>query len=207
MLKNKNGLAVYGVIVVLFLTNHSAPVFAQFGIPKLPVELPLTLPGFPKKEDDKPGANLGILAGGCALVGGAAALVAKKYAEIAAEKDNLSESEAEKLETNYMLGFALAGCAIGSSVAERIIQNMSESAKLAQQEAWEQAQMQTGPVEWQDPNDMTSRGSTELTEIEAMPDGQKCGTRRDIITAEEGTAEPYQRVCQGSDGTWEPALG
>lgn len=195
------------VVLLLFVLSSPIHVVAQFRLPKLPslddVELP-KMPSLGNKENSE-GSNFTLLAGGCALLGATGAYAAKELAELAAEKQGLSSSEADQLQTNYMLGFALAGCALGTSLAEKIISNMSESARQAQEDAWLQAQTQTGPVEWEDPNDSSMHGRTELTSIETLPDGKRCGTRRDVIEAAEGTAEPYQRVCETENG-WETVV-
>lgn len=86
--------------------------------------------------------------------------------------------------------------------------NLSESARTAQEEAWQRAQEQTGPVAWKDPNDPSTHGSSEIIERRPEKGGGECGTRRDVIETAEGTAEPMVRVCRvvGSN-VWKPGTG
>ena len=142
------------------------------------------------------------LAGGTGcLAGGALGYFGgKEVAKMLGEDNELTKDQEEK----FILGAALAGCAVGAVAGVKIIENMSESAKQAQMEAWQEAQQQTGPVSWHDPKDESTRGQTELVEVEALPSGEKCGFRRDTIETTDGTVEPQQRVCQTSGGSWEP---
>lgn len=142
------------------------------------------------------------LAGGTGcLAGGALGYFGgKEVAKLLGEDRELTKDQEEK----FILGAALAGCAVGAAVGVNIIENMSESAKQAQLDAWQEAQQQTGPVSWHDPNDESTRGQTELVEVEALPSGEKCGFRRDTIETVDGTVEPQQRVCQTGGGSWEP---
>ncbi len=140
--------------------------------------------------------------GACVLTGGAAALAGKKLAAKASRNQNLPASEKKKRETSYMLGLGMAGCAMGSSVAARIIQNRTEGERKAQEEAWHQAQVGTGPVSWSSPDHSDVHGEVALTDLHTS-DGKECGTRRDLITTSEGTANPYTDVCR-SAGSDEP---
>lgn len=145
------------------------------------------------------GGGLGCIAGGAiGYYGG------KEFAKMIGKDQPLSDEERER----FMLGAALAGCAVGAAAGVKIIENMSESAKQAQLEAWGEAQQNTGkPVAWSDPNDQATRGTSLLVpDPEPMPSGESCGFRRDIIETQEGTVEPEQRVCQSDSGTWEPRL-
>lgn len=98
---------------------------------------------------------------------------------------------------------ATLGCIVGGTAARKIITNMQDSAKQAQEEAWVVAQAQTDPVEWSDPNSDYS-GTVELVEIEQLPDGQKCGTRRNFVKADAGEAENFVRVCEDESGAYVP---
>ena len=152
---------------------------------------------------DKDGGGLNKLLGGgagCALGGGLAYWGGKKLGKVFGKDNTLSKADQEK----FLLGAALAGCAVGASAGVKLIENMSESAKQAQEDAWLQAQQQTGPVEWQDPNDPSTYGTSELAEIETLPSGERCGLRRDVVATQGQTVEPYQRVCQADNGGWEP---
>ena len=142
------------------------------------------------------------LAGGTGcLAGGALGYFGgKEVAKMLGDDNELTKEQQDK----FILGAALAGCAVGAVAGVKIIENMSESAKQAQLEAWQEAQQQTGPVSWHDPNDESTRGQTELVEVEALPSGEKCGFRRDTIETVDGTVEPQQRVCQTDGGSWEP---
>lgn len=137
---------------------------------------------------------------GCISVGALGYFGGKKFSKMLGKKRPLTKEEQDR----FILGAALAGCAVGAAAGVRIIENMSESAKQAQLDAWTQAQQQSSVVHWQDPNDETTRGTTELTDIESLPSGKRCGFRRDSVTTSEGTIEPQQRVCQDDDGGWQP---
>jgi len=196
--------------VLSALLLQAGPASAQFpGIPNLP-----NLPGMPRIPalPQVPGGastsgDAAAVLGVCALVGAAGASVGKKMAESEARRLKLSSSQRRQREQNYMLGWGLFGCTIGGGAASTVMKNMSESARKAQDDAWKQAQAQTGPVTWSDPNS-TTRGTTEITERERLPDGGECGTRRDVIEAEEGTAEPMLRVCRTANSPeWRPVVG
>lgn len=137
---------------------------------------------------------------GCISVGALGYFGGKKFSKMLGKKRPLTKKEQDR----FILGAALAGCAVGAAAGVRIIENMSESAKQAQLDAWTQAQQQSSAVRWQDPNDESTRGTTELTDIESLPSGKTCGFRRDIVTTSQGTVEPQQRVCQDDDGDWQP---
>lgn len=98
---------------------------------------------------------------------------------------------------------ATVGCVVGGAAARKIIENMQESAKQAQEEAWVEAQAQTEPVEWSDPN-TGYMGTVELVEIEQLPDGKKCGTRRNFTQSPDGEAENFVRVCENDSGDFVP---
>lgn len=167
-----------------------------------------SLPGLPKMEDvQKTLLSDTIFKGGsCVLTGGASALVGKKLAAKASKNQSLTAKEKKQREQSYMLGLGMAGCAMGSSVAARIIQNRTEGERKAQDEAWHQAQIGTGPVNWSSPDNSDVHGEVELTDIHTS-DGKECGTRRDLITTRDGTANPYTDVCRsaGSDEPFEIA--
>ena len=154
----------------------------------------------PTKEDVSTVKKL--LAGGTGcLAGGAIGYYGgKEVSKLLGEDRELTKEE----EDSFILGAALAGCAVGAAVGVNIINNMSASAKQAQLEAWEEAQQNDGPQYWHDPNDATTKGQTELVDVEALPSGDKCGFRRDTIETTGGTVQPQQRVCQSSGGSWEP---
>lgn len=169
------------------------------------------IPGMEKIEIPKPkwGGGLDektkkVLAGGtgCLLGGGLGYYAGDKLGKKYAKDKKLSGAEAKDVQKKFELGAAMAGCTVGASVGVKIIQSLSESARKAQAEAWAKAQNQTGSVAWVDPNNTAVHGTSELIEVKAMPDGSQCGTRRDVIETPEGSAEPYQRVCKGSDGQW-----
>lgn len=195
--------------------------WAQFQIPDLSqlpgLNLPESiknLPGglkdlpnlFPKDEQ---GEGSGLLTGGvCALVGAGAAVLAKKYAVADAKRNRLSKQEQKRREQSYMIGWGLFGCALGGGIASKIMENLSESARKAQEEAWQQAQGQTGPVVWRDPNDPNTHGTTEIIERKPEKGGGECGTRRDVIETAEGSAEPMVRVCRvAGSNVWQPDTG
>ena len=173
-------------ITVAAANGQSLPDFSKFKMPKT--------------EDVSTAKK--ILAGGTGcLAGGAIGYFGgKELGKLLGEDRELTKEE----EDRFILGAALAGCAVGAVVGVNIINNMSASAKEAQLEAWEEAQQNTGPVSWHDPNDATTKGQTELVEVEALPSGDKCGFRRDTIETSDGTVQPQQRVCQSSGGAWEP---
>lgn len=178
----------------------SAPGVAPAGLPGLDkIEIPK-----PKWADDADDKAKKILAGGtgCLLGGGLGYYAGEKLGEKYAKDKKLTGKQSKDIQKKFELGAAMAGCAVGASIGSRIIQNMSESARKAQEEAWAKAQTQTGSVAWVDPNNNAVHGTSELIEVQAMPDGSQCGTRRDVIETPEGSAEPYQRVCKGSDGKW-----
>ena len=154
----------------------------------------------PTKEDVSTAQKL--LAGGTGcLAGGAIGYFGgKELSKLLGEDYEMTKEE----EDRFILGAALAGCAVGAVVGVNIINNMSESAKQAQLEAWDEAQQNTGPAFWQDPNDATTTGQIELVDVEALPSGDKCGFRRDTIETTDGTVQPQQRVCQSSGGSWDP---
>jgi len=173
--------------------------------------MPAGIPGLGGLEIPKPKWGAGaeektkkVLAGGtgCLLGGGLGYYAGDELGKKYAKENKLSGAESKEVQKKFELGAAMAGCAVGASVGAKIIQNLSESARKAQEEAWAKAQSQTGSVAWVDPNDQTVHGTSELIEVKAMPDGSQCGTRRDVIETAEGSAEPYQRVCKGSDGAW-----
>ena len=157
----------------------------------------------PTVPDMKEVSDLEKLVGGgtgCIVGGAVGYFGGKEFSKLIGEDRPLTEEE----EKRFLLGAALAGCAVGGAAGVKIVENMSESAKQAQLEAWNEAQQGTGPVNWVDPNDDSTRGTTELVEIETLPSGEKCGFRRDVISTAEGTVEPEQRVCQSEAGGWEP---
>ncbi len=169
-------------------------------IPRIPSKLP-AIPGLPA-GDSSPSGTAAAVAAFCAAAGAGGAYLGKQLARKDASKLKLSPSQQRARESSYMLGWGLFGCAVGGGVAAKVINNLSAESKKAQDEAWRQAQQQTGPVTWQGPD---AKGTTEITEREAMPDGGECGTRRDIIEAAEGQAEPMARVCRTAGATeWKP---
>lgn len=140
----------------------------------------------------------------CAMISSGVAAQARSRAQADARRLHLSPQQSRLREQNYLAGWAMLGCTSAATAADAIIRNMSESAKKAQADAWQQAQQQTGSVTWHDPNSGT-RGTSELTEREPTADGGECGVRRDVIEAAEGRAEPMVRVCRVAGGQWEPA--
>lgn len=184
-------------LLVLFLSAAvpSRDAHAQFrGLDELKL---------PEIPDIKEVSNIEkFLAGGTGcIVGGAVGYYGgKEFGKVIGKDQPLTDEELDR----FLLGAALAGCAVGAVAGVKIVENMSESAKQAQLEAWNQAQQEAGPVNWVDPNDNGTRGTTELVEIEELPSGETCGFRRDVISTAEGTVEPEQRVCQGESGGWEP---
>lgn len=140
--------------------------------------------------------------GGCAVGGAAGYFGGKEFADALGKEQELTEEEQEQ----FALGAAMAGCAVGAATGLAIVNNLSESAKRAQLEAWEEAQKGSGAVTWVDPNDSTTTGTTELAEVETLPSGETCGFRRDVISTSEGSVSPEQRVCQSEGGSWEPVF-
>lgn len=197
-------------LVVIFACALSGPAAVAQSFPQLP-GLPTLprVPSIPGLGNPSPPGNAASSAGGiaavtgiCAIVGSGAAYLGKQMAERDARKLQLSAAQKKSRERSYMLGWGLFGCAVGGGVAAKVINNMSAESKRAQEEAWRKAQQQTGPVVWQGPD---AKGSTEIVEREALPDGSECGTRRDVIEAEEGKAEPMARVCRTAGTTeWKP---
>jgi hypothetical protein len=178
----------------------AAPDVTLAGIPGLD-KIDIPKPKWAEGADEK---TKKILAGGtgCLLGGGLGYYAGDKLGKKYAKDKKLSGEQSKDIQKKFELGAAMAGCAVGASIGTKIIQNLSESARKAQEEAWVKAQNQTGSVAWVDPNNGTVRGTSELIEVKAMPDGSQCGTRRDVIETPEGSAEPYQRVCKAADGRW-----
>ena len=222
-MRNSCGARAAARVMVATLLWEACAAGAQIpGLPQLPGNkreaptLPsipaLNLPGMgsPQQQPVAPAAasdngSSAIPAAMCLALGAGGAVIAKKMVARDTKRLNLTPQQTKQRETSMMLGFALGGCAVGAGVSAAIIKNMSASAKKAQDDAWHKAQQQTGPVTWSDPNNARSRGSTELTEREKLPDGTECGTRKDVIEAEEGTANPMQRVCrQVGSNDWKP---
>jgi hypothetical protein len=184
----------------------SGAAHAQWpNIPGMKIELPkIDLPFGPKDNTGDKIVGGGV---GCAVGGGLGYLAGDWLGDLFAKEQGLTGAAAKQMSQQMVLGAALAGCAVGASAGVSIIENMSASAKQAQQDAWSKAQQQTGPVDWVDPNNSRVRGTTQLADIKVMPDGKKCGTRRDVISSEEGQVEPLQRVCQQGDGaSWTPVF-
>jgi hypothetical protein len=201
-------LRVLAAASVAVAAIGSGAAQAQFGLPNIPgvkIEIPkIDLPFGPKDNTGDKMIGGGV---GCALGGGLGYLAGDALGNLLAKEQGLTGAAAKQMSQQMVLGAALAGCAVGASAGVSIIENMSASAKQAQQDAWTKAQQQTGPVDWVDPNNSRVRGNTQLADIKVMPDGKKCGTRRDIISTEEGQVEPLQRVCQqGNGGTWTPVF-
>lgn len=201
------------VLVALGLQAQQTVVVAQ-SLPKIPgfpsiPSLP-SIPGIPGLTAPKPPGEAGSSAGGlaavlgvCTLLGVGGAALGKRLAASDAKRLNLTPDQRKQREQSYMLGGGLFGCSVGGSVAASVINNMSAAAKKAQDDAWQQAQQQTGPVAWSAPD---AKGTSEIVERQPLPDGGECGTRRDVIEATEGgRAEPMIRVCRvvGSP-EWKP---
>ncbi len=153
--------------------------------------------GFGKKKsgNDKVLAGLG----GCA-VGGALGYVAsravKKKLGRWLRKKGLAKN-GEKAAGYILPGI---GCIIGGAVAIKVMKNMDEESKRKQDEAWQKAQAQTGPVDWQSP---THSGTSEVVEIQEVPDGRTCGTRKEYVLASNGDdATAYNRVCRDENGSF-----
>lgn len=185
-----------GALLALTITAGTIPAHASgFSFPSIPGLPSLRLPQNP----------LEIFQGNplCKLLTAGAAVYAQKLALRDAQRLGLSAAQSKSRERSYLVGLTMLGCEAASGAASAIVRNMSESAKKAQDEAWRQAQQQTGPVAWSDPNSAT-RGTTEIVERETMPDGSSCGTRRDVIEAAEGRADPMVRVCRTAGGEWVP---
>ncbi len=157
--------------------------------------------GFPKpsatKKDNKAGKIAG--AGAGCVAGGAVGYLATKSVKGWLRKEGYSDRNIE----NTAIGVAAVGCVIGGSIAVKIIENMDAKSREAQDEAWRQAQAQTGPVDWQGPPNSGYSGTSELIKVEQMPGGKKCGTRKDYVKASTGDAEAYTRVCQNAQGDYE----
>lgn len=193
-------------LVLVFLLGwqvawaQSFPSLPSF--PKLP-SLP-SIPGLSPGSggESSPSGTAAAVAAFCAAAGAGGIYLGKQLAERDAKKLKLSPAQKKSRERSYMLGGGLFGCAVGGGVAANVINKMSAESKKAQEDAWNKAQQQTGPVTWQGPD---AKGTTEIVERESLPDGGECGTRRDVIEAEEGRAEPMARVCRTAGATdWKP---
>ena len=183
----------------ILLTSICVAGFAQGAIAQIP-----GLSGFgfgksAKKENNTAGKVAGAGAG-CVLGGGAGYFATKALGGFLKDQ-GLTGKEINQA----AIVVAGVGCVVGGKVALEIIENMDEKSKQKQEEAWMQAQAQTGPVAWQGPADTGYSGTTELVELEEMPDGTSCATRKDyVVKASVGEAESYKRVCKDETGRYTP---
>lgn len=143
---------------------------------------------------------------GAVALGGVA--LAKKLVDWETRTGKLSAKDREAKQRGYMVGFALLGCSIGVNVASKVLSNLSESARKAQNDAWRSAQQGTSKeVAWSAPD---ARGTTQLTDVKVAADGKTCGIRRDVIRSNQGEERAHIPVCKASgerDYTPTVALG
>ncbi len=179
-----------GIASVLLCAQVSAPMHAQsfsdFGF------------GKKKEEKNNTGGKIAGAGAGCAAAGAIGYFGTKAVGGFL-EKQGYARKEIEQA----AIGAAALGCVIGGAAAVKIIDDMDEKSKQAQEDAWVLAQSQTGPVDWSGPDGTDYAGTVELIELEEQPGGKKCGTRKDYVTAGGGDAEAYTRVCQNDQGKFE----
>lgn len=173
--------------------------FAQGSVAQIPGLSSFGL-GQPAKKDNNTAGKIAGAGAGC-VVGGGAGYFATKALGGFLKEQGMTGKEVNQAAVLV----AGVGCVVGGKVALQIIENMDEKSKQKQEDAWMQAQAQTGPVAWEGPDGTGYSGTSELIEPEVMPDGTACATRKDyVLKASVGEAESYKRVCKDSTGRYAP---
>ena len=167
-----------------------------------PIEVPKI--GFPSPSDTSRGSSTGKKVLGTGLgcgVGGAAGYFGTKAAGRFLRKRGLSRKQVQ----TTSIAAAGVGCVVGGAVALRIIKNMDEKSKQAQEEAWRQAQANSSgePVSWEGPQGSGYQGTVAIETAEPLPDGTTCITRKDYVLAADGEATVYNRYCKNENDEYE----
>ena len=189
------------IVAAVFAAMSTMPVNAE-SFPSIPgVSFPKFGKSDKKKEEkEKDGETGKMLGAGAGCVAGAGL----SYLGVKAAKNFLMrEGNTAKQVEQAAIGIAAVGCIIGGKAAIDIIENMDAESKRAQEDAWAQAQAQAGPVAWQGPTETGYTGTVEFVEVEELPSGSKCGTRKDFTKQADVEAESYTRMCQNSAGIYE----
>lgn len=130
----------------------------------------------------------------CGAVAWGGVALAKKLVEWETRTRSISAKDKQAKERGYMLGFALLGCSLGVNVSSKVLSNMSENARKAQNDAWRAAQQGTSKeVSWSAPD---ASGTTQLTDVKVAGDGKSCGIRRDVIRSNQGEERAHILVCK-----------
>jgi F0F1-type ATP synthase membrane subunit c/vacuolar-type H+-ATPase subunit K len=177
-------------------------------MPKLPFDIPVvpTTRRAPSSADgDKPGIGKALSKGfGCLLGGGAAALLAKNYAEKDAKRLQLSSNESKKRERGYMVGFGLLGCAGGSAVAGTAYDKLSEQGKKNRVAALSEAARSGRVQSYSDPENPADKGMITPSARVVDDSGRECVDTEDVWAQGEPA---FSKVCLvPGTSNWEPAV-
>ncbi|MDI4634125.1 hypothetical protein J7U46_13790 [Pelomonas sp. V22] len=130
----------------------------------------------------------------CGAVAFGGAKIANRLVEWEAKTKPMSAKDKELKQRSYVVGFALLGCTIGVNLASKVLANLSEKARQAQNQAWYEAQQgASNKVQWSAPD---ASGSTELTDVQVSANGRSCGIRRDVIRSNQGEETAQVPVCK-----------
>lgn len=193
------------ILVVLALALPSLSI--GMDAPKLPFDLPrLPSRSAPSQPDEaSPGIGRSITKGlGCLLGGGAAALLAKNYAEKDAKRLQLSNQEAKKRERGYMLGFGVLGCAGGAAVAGTAYDKLSEQGRKNRMAALSEAARSGRVQSYTDPENPADRGTITPSARFVDDSGRECVDTEDVWADGEPA---FSKVCLApGSSSWEPAV-
>lgn len=192
----------------LLFTLTVIATFTVFGCNTTSVQNTLSEYGFPvanESQQSSTGTKVVAGASGC-LVGGTAGFFGTQYLSRKLREKGYDYSDKEIKEASLLVaGF---GCVVGGAAALKIIKNMDEKSKKAQEEAWQLAQQQSQAQQTRSPQAWrtnTHEGTVEIIEPVTSADGRECATRKNYIKTAAGEAEQFIPVCKNSNGKYEIA--
>lgn len=163
--------------------------------------------GFPAPSESQNDSTGKKVAGGGLACAGAGLLgyLGTKSLASSLKADGMTGAQVE----NAAIMVAGLGCVVGAAVAVKLVENMDEKTKQAEEDAWATVQAETkteptsAPRVWTGSGDSkVSGGEISIIEPETI-DGQECATRKNYYNTSEGNVETFSRVCRNEDGVYE----